>query len=201
MTCIEFRWDSYFTLFIWTLFFNTFIFDDYITLTTDHKVKFDGLAFFVVVALHNLHAFQFMFINRVIAQWASFPWPIDRSPIDVLVESQILEDARPAVNMTTFSDPGDNHLGQTLHAYRTLDITRIHHVEDHLNDILPIHAFIRVKQIQKVVVSFPYNKLEGWLDTVIFRRPVVLVSTSSLNSFLYTIGIWILVIVLESESK
>ena len=54
--------------------------------------------------------------------------------------------------MSTLGDPGDNHLREVFQAYRALHVARIDHVKDYLHDISPFYGFIRVIEVQHIVV-------------------------------------------------
>ena len=110
------------------------------------------------MALDNFYTLQFLFVDRVITKRATFPCTLIR----VLVISKILEDTWPAVNVPTLGNSRNYHLWEIFEADRALNVPGIYHVEYHLNDIAPFHCFIRIIQVQHIVIfsvspSFDYE--------------------------------------------
>jgi len=130
------------------------------------------------MTLHDLDTFQFMLVDRVIAEWASFPWAL----IWIFIVSKVLEDTWPTVNMSAFRNPGNYHLREVFKTYGTLHVSGVYHVEYHLDNISPFYSFIGVIQIEHIIIfsstSWLYNKFERRLNAVIFQRPVCLLVPS-----------------------
>jgi hypothetical protein len=144
------------------------------------------------VTLHDLNILEFVLINRVVAQRAPFP-----RAGRVLIVSQVLEHARPAINVATLCDPWHDHVLQRLHAYWALHVICINHVEDNWNNILPFYVFVLIVEIECIVrLILPLlvsdDKLKRRLNTVIFERSIPL-WTAGLRSGALLPTIWVVV--------
>lgn len=94
------------------------------------------------MTLLYLNALELVLIHEVIAERA--PLLARLAGAIVIFERQILEEARPAVDVATFCDPWNNHGGKVLHTDWTLDILSVCHVKDNLGNVFPVDILIRV---------------------------------------------------------
>lgn len=98
-------------------------------------MEFNGIPRFVVFTLVYLDTFKLMLINWIKAKRTSFP-------VTLPFKCKILEYARPAENMTTFSYFRGYHLRKVFETDWALDIFGINHVINNLHHILPFNYLI-----------------------------------------------------------
>ena len=67
---------------------------------------------------------------------------------------EVLEHARPAVDVSAFGDPGAYHLAEGLHANRTLDLSGAHHVVSDEDHISPVNCLVGIEEIPQVRLIF-----------------------------------------------
>ena len=147
-----------------------------------------------------------MLVHNLVAEGTSLPGGLSCRCASLPIICEILKHARPAVDVTTLCDARDHHLRQPLHADWALDVARIDHVEDDLDDIFPVDVLVRVIQVEYVVIACFYDELESRLYAIILGRPVCASATPSAPTFLPPVCVRVLrpsvlVIVLESEAE
>jgi hypothetical protein len=90
----------------------------------------------------NVHLFELILVDRIVAKGASFPWTGR-----IAIVGQVLENAGPTENVSTLSNSRGQNFLKGFHTNWALDVAGINHIEDNFLNIFPFNVFIRVIKI------------------------------------------------------
>lgn len=92
-----------------------FVLGQIAALASDHQVEFDQVSRFIIFALTDDNVFKVIFIHGIAAKRALLPAAL-------LFKIEVLQYARPTVDMATLCYSRTDHFFQRFHANRTANI-------------------------------------------------------------------------------